>query len=71
MRFCQENTVKKLTLLAFVLAGALASSSAAQSDDRISHTPPEGPPWVRNFTQARSQALQSGKPIFLYSTKTY
>ncbi len=63
--------MKKIVLMAFALCGAFATSSAAQSDDRISHTPPEGPPWVRDFAQARSQALQSGKPIFLYSTKTY
>ena len=44
---------------------------AADHDVRISHTPPVGPPWVRDFTQARTQAIESGKPIFLYSTKTY
>ena len=63
--------MRKIVPLTFILAGALATSAAAQSDDHTSHTPPAGPPWVRDFAQARTQALQSGKPIFLYSTKTY
>lgn len=36
-----------------------------------SETPPEGPPWVRDFAQAREDAIRQGKPIFVYLTKTY
>lgn len=61
----------KYALIMFLIISVLSTSATAQSDDRISHTPPVGPPWVRDFGEARTQALQSGKPIFLYSTKTY
>jgi hypothetical protein len=61
MRF--NHTV--LSLLA--VAGALS----AQDKDAGSKTPPKGPPWITNFTEARAKALGSGKPIFVYSTKTY
>ena len=54
-----------LTLLA--VAGALF----AQDKDTGSKTPPAGPPWLLNFTEARAKALAEGKPIFVYSTKTY
>lgn len=36
-----------------------------------SKTPPVGAPWMRDFGEARAAALKAGKPIFLYSTKTY
>ncbi len=36
-----------------------------------SETPPEGPPWQRDLLSAQKEALESGKPIFLYFTKTY
>ena len=36
-----------------------------------SATPPEGPPWMRDFHAARAKALAEGKPLFLYFTKTY
>ena len=56
------------TLLALMtVAGALF----AQAKDAGSKTPPAGPPWVLDFTEARAKALASGKPIFVYSTKTY
>ncbi len=44
----------------------LASAALAGSD-----TPPEGPPWKRDLLEAHKEALESGKPIFLYFTKTY
>ena len=47
--------------LALLIAAARAGSE----------TPPEGPPWQRDFHAARKQALQEGKPVFLYFTKTY
>ena len=36
-----------------------------------SDTPPEGPPWQRELPAAQKQALEQGKPVFLYFTKTY
>jgi hypothetical protein len=44
-----------LTLLA--VAGALF----AQSKDTGSKTPPAGPPWITNFTEARAKALGRGQ----------
>ena len=50
------------------LALALAIGAAAFAG---SETPPEGPPWVRDFALAREDAIRQGKPIFVYLTKTY
>ena len=36
-----------------------------------SETPPEGPPWQRVLLDAQKQALEEGKPLFVYFTKTY
>ena len=33
--------------------------------------PPPGPPWIMNWEDARSHALERGQPIFIYFTKTY
>ena len=44
----------------------LTSAALAGSD-----TPPKGPPWKRNLLDAHKEALQAGKPIFLYFTKTF
>ncbi len=55
--------MRRLTaVLVLVLAGMAHAGS---------ETPPEGPPWKRNFLEAQREALKSGKPIFLYFTKTY
>lgn len=51
--------------LLFLLA--LLRTAAAFAEE----TPPVGPPWVRDFLAARRTALQEGKPIFLYHTKTH
>ena len=45
--------------------------SGLQAHGGDSETPPLGPPWKRDFHDAREDALQRGKPIFLYFTKTY
>ena len=50
-------------LLALHLLGAVAFAG--------SETPPKGPPWQRDLHAARKEALEQGKPIFLYFTKTY
>jgi len=36
-----------------------------------SETPPAGAPWQRDFDAVQREALKSGKPIFIYFTKTY
>ena len=33
--------------------------------------PPKGPPWTTDWRAARWESLRTGKPIFLYFTKTY
>lgn len=43
----------------------------AESARAGSETPPEGPPWVRDFAVAQRDALARGVPIFVYLTKTY
>lgn len=52
--------MRMLTLL------GLAAVAAAGSE-----TPPPGPPWQRDLVKARTEALEKGKPLFLYFTKTY
>ena len=56
------------TLLTLI---TIAGSLCAQAKDTGSKTPPKGPPWVLDFTAARTKALEARKPIFVYSTKTY
>ena len=34
-------------------------------------TPPQGPPWLRDFAEAQELAEKTGRPIFVYLTKTY
>lgn len=52
-------------------AAALALLMAAGTALAGSETPPKGPPWLRDFKTAQTEALQSGKPIFVYLTKTH
>lgn len=49
----------------------IASFGFAQSDEKSSKTPPKGAPWVTDFIEARTKAMAEGKPLFVYSTKTY
>jgi hypothetical protein len=44
----------------------LAGIAAGGSD-----TPPPGPPWIRDFAEAQALAEKTGRPIFVYLTKTY
>ncbi len=53
-------------ILTVVLGAALASAVHAGSD-----TPPKGPPWERDLLKAQKHALEEGRPLFLYFTKTY
>ncbi|MHC4958060.1 MAG: hypothetical protein ACYTGN_06755 [Planctomycetota bacterium] len=48
------------------IIAALAGAGVAGSE-----TPPKGPPWQRDLVAAQKQALEEGKPLFLYFTKTY
>ena len=50
----------------FVLIAALCGVASAGSE-----TPPAGAPWKRSFDEAHRQALKTGRPIFVYFTKTY
>jgi hypothetical protein len=50
------------------LATLLLASIAFAGD---SETPPEGPPWKRDLLAAQREALERGKPVFFYFTKTY
>jgi hypothetical protein len=52
----------RVALFAALLAGTVSAGS---------ETPPAGPPWQRDLSEARQQALADGKPLFLYFTKTY
>ena len=36
-----------------------------------SETPPQGPPWLRDLAEAQELAEKTGRPIFVYLTKTY
>lgn len=64
--------MKRLSLLfvlVALLSGVSIDSTATAAED--SKTPPPGAPWQRDFDAAQREALQSGKPIFIYFTKTY
>jgi hypothetical protein len=50
---------------------AVTPSNQREGTDYKSKEPPIGPPWVRDLATAQKLALQSGRPIFLYSTKTF
>lgn len=59
------NRTKSVTaVIAWMLL--LAGSVFAGSE-----TPPKGPPWKRSFEAAQREALRTGKPMFVYFTKTY
>jgi hypothetical protein len=54
------------TSAATVLVVLLAATARAGSE-----SPPPGPPWLRDFSEAQALALREGRPIFVYLTKTY
>ena len=53
------------------LAGLGSGTEVSAPQESDSKTPPAGAPWCMDFAEARAAALEAGKPIFLYSTKTY
>ena len=56
-----------LMLSCSVLSPCVASDITKNKDG----TPPEGAPWTKDFLAAHQLAMQSGRPMFLYFTKTY
>ena len=54
-----------------LLIVALLSLTIGSRVDAGSETPPKGAPWTQDFLEAQRTALEGGKPILLYFTKTY
>lgn len=48
--------------IGFLIAGVASAGS---------ETPPPGPPWIRDFAEAVALAEKTGRPVFVYLTKTY
>ena len=48
------------------LSLSLLASLAPIGDD-----PPPGPPWKRSYREACLDAIQNGRPVFVYFSKTY
>jgi len=64
------NFAARMLGTSFLLTiGALAASAANPIPG--SETPPKGPPWARDFHEARARALKEGLPLFVYLTKTH
>jgi hypothetical protein len=59
--------MKNLALMLFAALWLPVFPSARAA----SETPPEGPPWTKDFLEAHRMAFEQGKLIFVYSTKTY
>lgn len=57
------------SFVAPVIAAALLAPLNGQSES--SEAPPPGAPWTKSFTDAHRLALEAGRPIFVYSTKTH
>ena len=56
-----------LVAVTLLLVAFCAAAPARAGSD----TPPEGPPWLRDFQAAQRDALTRGVPIFVYLTKTH
>ena len=54
--------------VAVISAAACLAPLTAQSE---SADPPAGAPWTKSFFDAHRRAVDAGKPIFVYSTKTF
>ena len=59
-------TPHALLLLAAATLGGAWDGRAALGDD-----PPPGMAWIRTYAEAKREALQKGRPVFVYFTKTY
>lgn len=64
-----STALKRVATIAFtaMAIGALSGQNAWGG----SETPPPGAPWQRKLQAVQQEALQTGKPIFVYFTKTY
>jgi hypothetical protein len=60
--------MRVVSMLLLLAALALLDASIARAGSDV---PPKGPPWQQDFVAAHKEAVASGKPIFLYFTKTY
>jgi hypothetical protein len=49
------------------LLGLALAAAPARAGERL----PPGPPWQRDFVTAHAEAARTGKPLFVYFTKTY
>jgi hypothetical protein len=56
------STVRSSCALLLLVAAAAGGESA---------TPPKGAPWKTDLLAAQKEALERGKPVFFYFTKTY
>jgi hypothetical protein len=63
--------MRPLKLLQQAFAAALSLAAFAAAAHAESKTPPKGLPWTKDFLEAQRMASEQGKPIFIYSTKTY
>jgi len=58
--------------LAAIAALAVPSSGQDRKDaEATSKQPPAGAPWTKDFGEAHRLARETGRPIYVYSTKTY
>ena len=51
--------------------GLVAEAQGSKVKKHKREDMPKGPPWRLSYKQARWEAMRSGKPIFLFVTKTY
>ena len=61
----------RFLIIATLAAAASSPSQAGKRPDTTSKEPPAGAPWIKDFAKAHALARKSGRPIFVYSTKTY
>lgn len=61
------------TLLAITVLFLPASATGQdrKKPDTTSKQPPAGAPWTKDFAAAHELARKTGRPIFVYSTKTH
>lgn len=74
-RISASMTFHALLIASLVLAmqapGQGGKLPDTQRPDTSSKQPPADAPWTKNFAEALRRARANGRPIFVYSTKTY
>jgi hypothetical protein len=63
--------MNSLSLLQKIYVAVLSYAAIATAVYAESKTPPQGPPWTKDFLEAHRMADEQKKPIFIYSTKTH